>query len=202
MVKLVVASKNRGKIEEIKTLLSNLPIEVLSLEEYPEISQVHEDGKTYGENAKKKALVVASSTGEISLADDSGLEVFALGGKPGMRSSTFDRTDRLRNLKLLHLLEGVPMERRGARFVCAIALARPDGEVRVVEGSCEGFISFEMRGEGGFGYDPIFIVPKYKKTFAELGPKAKNRVSHRARAMKKARKILLEWGLFGCKSRD
>jgi XTP/dITP diphosphohydrolase len=198
MVRLVIASRNKQKVEEIKTLLSSLPLEVVSLEMYPQIPPIQESGKTYTENAIKKATIVASLTGEISIADDSGLEIFALGGKPGLCSSDFEQTDRLKNLKVLSLLEGVPIEKREARFVCVIAIAKPQGEVKVVKGWCKGFISFEMRGKEGFGYDPIFIVPKYNKTFAELGPRIKNRVSHRAKAIRKVRRLLIkEWGLFG-----
>lgn len=179
---------------EIRDLLSGFPLEVTSLIDYPWIPEIQEDGKTYVENAINKAKVVASYTGELSLGDDSGLEVFALGGEPGMMSSKFEKTDRERNLRLLSLMEGVPMEKRGALFRCVIALAKPSGDVIVATGSSRGLISLEIRGEGGFGYDPIFIVPRYNRTFGELPLKIKNMVSHRARAMR--RLILREWPLF------
>lgn len=191
MVELVVASKNEAKIREIKEILAGLKnIKFLSLKDYPEIEPIVEDGKSYEENAAKKARLAAQYTGKISLADDSGLEVDALSGAPGIYSSRFARDDNSRNRKLLGLLKDVPEEKRGACFRSLVAIANPEGELRLARGSCRGRIALKMRGRYGFGYDPIFIVPKFNKTFGELAPAIKNRVSHRAKALRQARRIL------------
>ena len=154
-----------------------------------------EDGSTFEENALKKATAICKYTKLLTIADDSGLEIDALNGQPGVKSARFageNASDDDRNRKVLGLLEGVPEGKRNARFKCAIALSTPQGDNEIVLGICEGRIAFEVKGCAGFGYDPIFLVPKYNKTFAELGPKIKNRISHRAIALQKARKLLAQ----------
>jgi len=195
-VKVVLATRNKGKIREIVPILSSqlkIPVEILSLLDYPHIPEIKEDGRTLEENAIKKATTVASLTGLITIADDSGLEVDALDGLPGVHSARFagEEADDKKNMeKLLHLLEGIPLERRTARFRCVIAIAHPSGEIHTVDGTCDGIITTEKRGERGFGYDPVFLIPSYGKTFAELGEEIKNRISHRAIALKKASTLL------------
>ena len=199
MVEVVIASRNYNKIKEIKEILirltsagsasagsEGLDIKFLSLKDFPSLPEIEEDGNSFSENALKKARETVKYTGKLTLAEDSGIEVDYLKGAPGILSARFASTDRKRNLKLLKLLEGVPVSKRKARFRSCVALAKPGGWTRVVEGSCRGRISFKPRGNYGFGYDPIFIVPKYNKTFGELGYPLKNRISHRARALQKA----------------
>lgn len=197
MFKIVLATRNRGKIEEIKTILQDSSlkgaIEITSLLDYPDIPEIIEDGKTFAENARKKAVAVARYAGLTAVADDSGLEVEALDGAPGVWSARFagkGATDAGNIRKLLGLLKGVPDEKRGARFVCVIALATPEGQVSLVEGECRGMITNDARGTSGFGYDPVFLVPFYGKTFAELGAGVKNKISHRAIALGKLCSLL------------
>jgi len=195
---LIVATKNKKKFKEIKEILRsfNLKIKLRSLLDYQDIPKILEDGKTFKENAIKKAVKIARYTGKLVLGEDSGIEVEALSGKPGVYSARFagkNEDDWKNNLKLLKLLEGVPLKKRKARYVCAVALADKDGLINVKEGRCFGLIGFEMRGRYGFGYDPLFIIPKYKKTFAELGPKIKHKISHRFRALKKLEKTLRDY---------
>jgi XTP/dITP diphosphohydrolase len=190
---IFVATRNRGKLQEIKDLLRGEGYLLHSLIDYPHVPPIDETGKTLEENARKKALEVAKLTGYITLADDSSLEIDALSGKPGITSARFlgaQATDRDRNLKVLQLVNGLPEEERKARFRCVIAIAKPDGSCESAEGQCRGFIADRPRGRRGFGYDPIFYVSRYKKTMAEIEPGLKNRISHRALAMQKARKIL------------
>ncbi|MBE3586254.1 MAG: XTP/dITP diphosphatase [Thermoanaerobacter sp.] len=192
-MKLVLATRNPGKVRELSQLLSPLGYEVLSLEHFPGVPEVVEDGATFKDNAVKKATAVARHTGQLALADDSGLEVDYLGGAPGVRSARFageGHDDRANNEKLLRLLAGVPPEKRTARFRCVVAVATPEGKVLTTEGTCEGIIAEEPRGEGGFGYDPLFYVPSCGKTFAELEPEVKNRISHRGRALALMKEIL------------
>lgn len=188
---LVIATKNKDKVREIKGMLqrSNLEFNVLSLMDFPEAGDVVEDGNSFGENAAKKAMAAARSTGKLAVGDDSGLEVDALAGRPGILSARFAGegvTDKENNEKLLALLRDLPEPQRKARFVCHIAIANPEKLVDVVEGSCAGIIVSKERGSGGFGYDPLFQPIEYNKTFGELSPRIKNRISHRARAMEKA----------------
>ncbi|MGI6557930.1 MAG: XTP/dITP diphosphatase [Limnochordia bacterium] len=195
MARLVVASRNEHKIKEIQAILADQPWQVLTAHDFPGFPEVVEDGSTLEANAIKKAKEIAAFTGCLALADDTGLEVDALGGKPGVHSARFagpKATYEENNRKLLRLLEGVPPEERTARFRCVIAIAEPDGNVHVVEGKCEGLIGFAAKGEGGFGYDPLFIVDGMEKTFAELSPEEKNRVSHRGRALQLAAELLAE----------
>jgi XTP/dITP diphosphohydrolase len=191
--RLVVATLNKGKLKEIRAILADLPVEVLSLMDYPELPPVVEDGETFEANAAKKALHVATSTGYLTLADDSGIEVDALGGAPGVQSARFagpEATDAANNAKLLRLMEAVPEERRTARFRCVMALATPEGRVEVAEGVCEGRLSRREMGDKGFGYDPLFFVPEYGMTFGELPEGIKNAISHRGRALAAARGVL------------
>lgn len=182
----MVASRNRHKLVELEQLLAGVPVEVRALGDYPGSPEVVEDGDTFRDNAVKKAREAAAFTGEWALADDSGLEVDALGGEPGVRSARFagEPTDDARNnAKLLSLLRGVSPGRRTARFRSVVALAGPDGELETVEGTVEGRIIEAPRGTGGFGYDPLFLLPDLGRTMAELSPEEKNAVSHRGRAM-------------------
>jgi XTP/dITP diphosphohydrolase len=194
-LKVVLATRNAGKVREMVDILSPHGFEVISLQEFPEIGEIIEDGASFKENAMIKATTVAAHTGLIALADDSGLEVDALDGAPGIHSSRFageEKDDLANNRKLLELLSDIPAEKRTARFKCVVAIAEQDGWVHIAEGSCEGVIIDEPRGEGGFGYDPLFYVPAYNKTFAELEPDVKNKISHRARALEGAIDILLD----------
>jgi XTP/dITP diphosphohydrolase len=166
-------------------MLAGTGIEPLSLLDYPSIPEIEEDGSTFLENALKKAKTVADSTGETALADDSGIEIDFLGGRPGIYSARYSgpgATDEKNNCKVLAELKGVPLEKRTAAFRCVLVLYGPDGKYQVFEGSWKGLIGFEPRGTLGFGYDPIFIDPQLQKTAAELVPEIKNRVSHRAQA--------------------
>ncbi len=190
---LVVATKNKKKLEEIKEILKGLNLKILSLTDYPKAPRIIENGKTFRENAIKKAVKIAKFTGKLTLGEDSGLCVDALGGKPGVYSSRFsgkDKSDPKNNLKLLKLLEGVPLSKRKAHYFCSVALADKNGLAGVAQGKCSGIIGFALKGKFGFGYDPLFVLPKYKKTFAQLGPRVKHKMSHRFRALQKAKSIL------------
>lgn len=191
-----MATKNKKKLAEIKEILKGLNLKITSLADYSGVPRIIENGKTFKENAVKKAVKIARFTQKLTLGEDSGLEVDVLGGKPGIYSSRFagkDKSDLKNNLKLLKLLAGRPVKRRRAGYCCAVALADKNGLIRVVEGKCRGSIGFALRGRFGFGYDPLFIIPEYKKTFAQLGPKIKHRMSHRYRALKKAKKIIQKY---------
>ena len=193
---LVIATSNQHKLKELKTLLEDFPLTILSLKDFPDMPAVVEDGKNFYENALKKALTVARQTDKLTIADDSGIEVDALDGKPGVYSARFageDATDEANNTKLLKELEGVSSDKRGACFKCVLVIAQPDGETAFVEGACRGTIIHEARGEYGFGYDPLFLVPEYDKTFSEITPEEKNKISHRARALEKLLKILPQY---------
>ncbi len=192
-MELVIATKNRKKEKELVRLLNGLNVEVLTLKDFPDIPEVEEDGKSFRANAVKKAVATVKHTGKVCIADDSGLEVEILGNRPGIYSSRFageEKNDEKNMEKLLRELRGIPFSKRNARFRCAVAIARPNDKVKVVEGKCEGGIALKKRGSSGFGYDPVFIVPEHNKTFAELGPEVKNKISHRARALEKAKKII------------
>lgn len=194
-IDIVIATRNRGKLAEIANCLSDLPFNILSLNDFPNMPEIVESSKTFSENAIAKAKLTAEFTGKLSLADDSGIEIDHLDGNPGALSARFageNASDEDRNKKVLQLLDGVPEEKRTARFVCVIAICSPNGKVKTFEGICEGKIAHEPRGTNGFGYDPIFIVPKYGKTFAELPSEVKNEISHRAIALKKAKQFLAQ----------
>jgi len=193
MLEIVLATRNCDKIKEIKKLLNGINARLFSVEDFPGCPEVVEDGETLEANAKKKALVVSQYTKKLSLAEDTGLEVETLDGAPGIHSARFagdNATYEDNNRKLLKLMEKLPLKERKAKFRCVAVLAKPDGGVVSCEGVCEGRIAFEMKGKSGFGYDPLFIVPEYGKTFAELGEKIKNRISHRAQAFAKIKKII------------
>lgn len=181
---LVLATRNRGKIHELHRLVQGFSVEVKTLDDFGPIPSVVEDGETFEDNAVLKARHTARILGLPALADDSGLEVTALGNAPGIRSARYageHATDKERNMKLLSELSGV--EDRSARFVCVIAIAVPRGPALLYEGICEGAITEEIQGRNGFGYDPIFYYPPLGKTFAELSADEKNRVSHRGKAL-------------------
>ena len=194
--RLLLATTNRKKLEELLSLLSGMPYELVSLREFPHVSEVAEDGRTFQENAAKKATEMARQTGLLTLGEDSGLTVEALEGSPGVYSARFagPGKDDLKNCqKVLRLIEKLPDNCRGASFVSAIAISTPEALVGVVEGEVRGAIAREMRGKNGFGYDPIFIYGPYGgKTFGEVSAEMKHRVSHRAQAVEKARQILTE----------
>lgn len=194
-MKLVLATRNADKINEIRAALEGLKMEILTLDRFPEMPALVEDGQTLTENAIKKARAVCDYTQLLCLADDTGLEVDFLGGAPGVYSSRFAGPEATYDdnvEKLLQRLQGVPREQRTARFRCVVALVGPTME-RVVEGICEGIIGEERRGQGGFGYDPVFYVPNLGQTFAEMPLALKNGISHRGRALQKARVILEQW---------
>ena len=194
-MKLVLATKNKGKVREISDFLAPHGFEVVSINDFPDIEEIEENGETFRENAIFKATRAYELTGIMSLADDSGLEVDHLDGAPGIHSARFageEKDDRANIVKLLDLLAGVPVERRTARFRCLMAIADTDGWVYIAEGACDGVIAGEPRGEGGFGYDPVFYLPEYGKTFAELDPEIKNKISHRAQALAGILDILSE----------
>lgn len=195
MHRLLVATNNAGKLAEYKELLRGLDLELISLSDAGIDCDVPETGATYSENAILKARTYARLSGMLSLADDSGLEVEALGGRPGIESKRHageGATDADRIIVLLEQLSAVPAPERRARFVCVIAIATPGGMVRTAEGLVEGRIDSNPRGTNGFGYDPIFYLPSLGKTMAELSSSEKNRVSHRAMAAKGAKRILTE----------
>ena len=210
-MKLVLATRNQGKVKELTNMLYRYgsPLEslkgisssdvarqrramsIVSLENYPDAPEVVEDGKTYTENAVKKASIIAAYTSHLTLADDAGLEVDALDGAPGIHSKRWageDATDETRITKLLQALEGATNRR--ARFIAAIAVVHPNSEPKVVLGVCEGHIRHDPVGESGFGYDPVFVPDGYSQTFAELGEEIKNRISHRAKALEQAIALL------------
>ena len=188
MKTVILATNNQGKVKELENMLKDFEVKVLSLKDFPELPEVEEDGETFTENALKKAREICVETNYITIADDSGLEVDALNGQPGVYSARFAgevKDDAANNDKLLRLLKDVPEAKRTARFRCVIALVTPQGNEQVFEGSCEGVIGHALKGAEGFGYDPLFIVPDYHKTFAELGIETKNKISHRGKAFKK-----------------
>lgn len=191
---LVVATENLGKLQELRQLLGDLPLELYGLTDFPNIEAVPETGESFVENASLKAVGYANQTGWLTLADDSGLEVDALGGAPGVLSARYaavGASDLERIEKLLSELSNNPATKRSARFVSAVAIASGDGRIlNVSAGKCNGHIHFAPRGAGGFGYDPIFIPAGYNKTFAELKTEIKNKISHRAGALLGARKFL------------
>ncbi len=194
-MKLVLATRNVDKVREIREALNGLPIDIVSLETFPEIGEIPEEGSTLEENALFKAETVASSAGLPALADDTGLEVDALDGRPGVRSSRYagenaTYADNVR--KLLEEMRGVPAGKRGAVFRTVIALAAPGEKSRVVEGRCKGVITAAPRGQSGFGYDPVFLPEGRGSTFAEMTLSEKNKISHRGLALAAARRLLKE----------
>ena len=190
---LVLATRNRDKREELAALLSDLGIGIRTVDEFPNVPDVIEDGQTCEANAIKKATAVSLATGLLAVADDTGLEVDELGGRPGVYAARYagehvTYEDNWR--KLLRELSGVPRDRRRARFITVAAVASPSGDVQVAQGQLRGLIAEEPAGARGFGYDPVFLVPELGKTLAELSPEEKNRISHRAKAFAQVREIL------------
>jgi len=193
MSKLLLATYNPGKIKEYRFLLDGLGYEITTLAEEGITEVVAESGNSYEQNARLKATAYARLSQLITLADDSGLEVDALGGEPGIRSARFggeSASDEDRVGLLLARLNGVRWEQRTASFKCIIAIATPRGEIKICRGECRGIVALEPRGNNGFGYDPIFYLPQFSKTMAELPPQIKNQISHRARASQEARRVL------------
>ncbi len=199
VTKILVASTNPGKLGELRAMLGR-GVRWVSLADFPGIEEIVEDGATFAENARKKALGYARAAGLWTIADDSGLMVDALGGAPGVKSARFSgekETDRglldHKNMaKLLKLLKGVPSQKRTARFVCRLCLASPEKVMIETEGMLEGLIAAQEIGTNGFGYDPVFFVPELKKTVAQLSPGQKNAISHRGRAIAKLKPLLTE----------
>lgn len=194
MSRIIFATGNAGKVREIKEILSDLPYEVVSMKEAGVTAEIVEDGTTFEENAVIKAKTIAELTGEIAMADDSGLEVDYLDKAPGIYSARFlgeDTSYEIKNRYLLDQLKGVEGEARSARFVCAIACVWPDGKTKVCRATIEGRLAMEPAGENGFGYDPIFYVPEFGKTTAELSMEEKNKISHRAKALREMKKELM-----------
>ena len=198
---LMMATRNPGKIRELQALLADFGVTLLSLADFPGLPDIPEEGATFAENAAAKAMAVARLSGHPALADYSGLMVDALLGAPGVFSARYaqDRTtprpptDADNWGKLLDELQGVPWGDRGAHFVCELALATPGGKILRARGECAGIIALEPRGETGFGYDPVFWVPEYAATMAQLGPEIKNRISHRAQALAAFKTLLRSW---------
>lgn len=196
MTQVLIASNNQGKIREIKTLLADFHVEVRSLKDLGIDIDVPETGTTFQENAALKAETLSKKMNMITLADDSGLSVDAIGGEPGIFSARYSgpEKDSERNIdKLLGKLDGIPLEKRTAHFTCVLAFSRPGKPTRFVEGRCDGLITLERHGSDGFGYDPVFLVPQEKLTFAEMGDEEKNRISHRALALRQLKANWKDW---------
>lgn len=193
MPTLLLATTNPGKIREYRLLLNNPGYRIVTLDEEGITEAVTEEGNSYEQNAQLKASTYAKLSGLITIADDSGLEVDALNGEPGIYSARFsgkNATDADRVDSLLARLRDIPWERRTAHFKCVIAVVAPNGQAELCYGECDGMIALEPRGENGFGYDPVFYLPALGKTMAELPPEVKNQLSHRARAANRARQVL------------
>ena len=194
-MKIIMATGNANKVREMREVLSGTDIEIVSMKEAGIFADIDENGTTFAQNAAIKAQTIRDIAHEIVFADDSGLVIDYLGGKPGVHSARFmgeDTSYDIKNAQILKLLEGVPDEKRSARFVCAIAIAYPDRETKIFQEEFEGRIAHESAGENGFGYDPIFYVPERGCTSAELSPEEKNAISHRGKALRKAIAYLTE----------
>jgi XTP/dITP diphosphohydrolase len=190
---LIVATRNKGKVREIREALKGLGLQIYTLSDFPQAPEIEEDGKSFAENALKKARFYSNYFGKLTITDDSGLEVDSLKGLPGIYSARYageKATSQENNEKLLREMEGISLSKRGARFRCVIAMALPDEREAIAEGTCKGAIGFKEKGKKGFGYDPLFILPKYQKTMAELSLEEKNQISHRGKALKKLKKII------------
>nr|WP_295972796.1 XTP/dITP diphosphatase [uncultured Bacillus sp.] len=195
MLKVIIATKNTGKAREFVKMFAPYHMEVKTLLDFPEIADIDETGTTFEENAILKAETVSRLLGEMVIADDSGIMVDALDGRPGIFSARYAgeaKDDEANNEKLLEELKSIKKEARTARYYCALALASPDKGTITVNGTCEGVILFERKGSNGFGYDPLFYLPEFKKTMAELSPEEKNQISHRAKALSKLEDLLAE----------
>ncbi len=192
---ILISTRNQGKVDEIAAIMKGFPTEFLSLADVSDVPEVTEDGETFEENAIKKALIVAESTGIVTLADDSGLCIDALNGRPGVMSARYageTASDAEKCATVLAEMQEVPDELRTARFVCVLALATPEGDLKLFRGACEGTITREARGKAGFGYDPIFYYPEIGCTFAQMDRDTKNRVSHRGKALEQLAAYLWE----------
>ena len=199
--RIIFATGNAGKMKEIRMIMADTGVEVVSMKEAGIAPDIEENGTTYEENALIKARAVAACTDDIVLADDSGLEIDYLDGEPGVYSARYlgeDTSYRIKNATLIQRLEGVPDEERTARFVCAIAAVLPDGRELTTRAAVEGRIGYEEKGEHGFGYDPIFYVPKFHKTTAELTEEEKNQVSHRGQALQRMKEELKKYESVNC----
>ncbi len=195
-LKIIIATGNRGKVREFRRLLGETDAEFLSVNDFPDLVDLEETGNSFEENAVIKACGTARSTGLISIADDSGLVVDALNGNPGIRSARYageTATDNENIEKLLLSLASVPYEKRTAHFVCVVAAASRDEQFITATGKCSGYISFEKSGNEGFGYDPVFYLPEFKRTMAEISIDMKNSISHRALAVSKLKELLPEF---------
>lgn len=194
MKRIIFATGNEGKMKEVRMILADLNCPVLSMKEAEIVADVEENGTTFAENADIKATAIQKlSENDIVLADDSGLEIDYLNGEPGIYSARYmgeDTSYRIKNNNLIQRLDGVPDEKRTARFVCAISAALPDGRILRSRGTIEGIIGYEEKGENGFGYDPIFYLPEYQCTTAELDSETKNRLSHRGKALEEMKVLL------------
>lgn len=202
-MRIIFATGNKDKMREIREIMEDLGMEILSMKEAGLQAEIVEDGTSFEENARIKAEAIARLCDDIVLADDSGLEIDALGGEPGIYSARYmgeDTSYRIKNQNLIDRLDGVPEEKRTARFVAAIAAVFPDGSCEVVRGTIEGRIGYEERGAHGFGYDPIFVVPEYGCTTAELPEEKKNEISHRGRALTMMKEIIRR--KIGCKDEN
>lgn len=191
--KIIVATGNEGKMREFRMILDNLGLEVISMKENGTVVDIVEDGTTFAENAEIKAKAVWEVTGDIVLSDDSGLVVDYLGGEPGIYSARYmgeDTSYEVKNKVIIDRLAGAKEEERTARFVCAIAAVLPDGRVLHTDGIVEGVIAHEPAGDGGFGYDPIFYLPEYGMTSAEIPADKKNEISHRGKALRAMERLL------------
>ncbi len=191
--RLVLATSNQGKFREIKNYLADLPVDILSLDALSATEEVEEEGKTFLENARLKSLAWSRKSDDLILTEDSGLEVDHLGGKPGIFSARFSAprpTDEKNIRKVLRLMAGVPWNQRRARFVSCLVLAQKGKILKEARGEVRGFIAFQKKGNQGFGYDPIFYYPRWRKNFGELDPQEKNKVSHRGRSLKKMKAFL------------
>ena len=189
----MIATRNPGKVREIRQALSGLRFRISSLSDFPEAPGIDEDGKSFSENALKKARFYSKFLGKLTLADDSGLKVVALKGAPGVYSARYageGATDFSNNEKLLREMEGIPSSKRKATFHCSIAIVSPEGKEGIVEGVCQGKIGLKGVGRRGFGYDPLFIVPQHGRTMAQLTLDEKNKISHRGRALRKMRALI------------
>jgi XTP/dITP diphosphohydrolase len=192
-MEVIVATRNKGKLREFRDALKGLNLRIYGLSDFSDVPEVDEDGRSFTENALKKARFYSRYFGKLTLADDSGLEVDSLKRQPGVHSARYAgerASSQENNQKLLREMQGVPISKRGARFRCIIAVKSPAGREVLAEGSCRGRIGFKEKGRRGFGYDPLFILPRERRTMAELSLEAKNKISHRGKALRKIRKIL------------
>lgn len=196
MEKIIFATGNKDKLKEVKMILADTPVEIVSMKDAGVDIEIVEDGTTFEENAIIKAKAVMEASGCAAWADDSGLEVDYLDKAPGIYSARYmgeDTSYRIKNQHIIDQLDGVEMERRTARFVCVIACATPDGKIFSARGTIEGYIGYKEEGENGFGYDPIFYLPEYGTTSAAISPEEKNKISHRGKALQEMKKLFMEY---------